>query len=76
MDFQSIVDSVYVPTIIVSVEKREEGGYGEIRIVAGNKKYAVLFRFLLFPGDLLEPGAGGDLQDVPDDRDLAELSLV
>ncbi len=42
MDFQSIVDSVYVPTIIVSVEKREEGGYGEIRIVAGNKKYADL----------------------------------
>ena len=42
MDFQSIVDSVYVPTIVVSVEKREEGGYGEIRIVAGNKKYADL----------------------------------
>ena len=42
MDFQSIVDSVYVPTIIVSVEKSEEGGYGEIRIVAGNKKYADL----------------------------------
>ena len=42
MDFQSIVDSIYVPTCVVSVEKREDGGYGDIRLEAGNQKYADL----------------------------------
>ncbi len=39
MDFQRFVDTFYSPTCIVSVEKKEDGGYGEIRIVSVNKKY-------------------------------------
>ena len=42
MDFQSFVDSVFSPTCVVSVEKTENGGYGDIRLVAANKKYAEL----------------------------------
>lgn len=38
MDFQSVADSLYSPTCIVSVEKKADG-YGEIRIVAVNRKY-------------------------------------
>ena len=38
MDFQSFVDSFYSPACVISVEKTENG-YGEIRIMAGNKKY-------------------------------------
>ena len=40
MDFQGIVDALYSPTCVVSVEKTKDGGCGEIRIVAVNKKYA------------------------------------
>lgn len=39
MDFQSFADLYYAPTCIVSVEKKNDGRYGDIRIVAGNKKY-------------------------------------
>ena len=39
MDFQKFVDSFFSPTCVVSVRKFEDGGYGEIRLVAGNKKY-------------------------------------
>ena len=39
MDFQQTVDMFYSATCIVSVEKTEDGGYGEIRIVTGNQKY-------------------------------------
>lgn len=38
MDFQSVADSLYAPTCIVSV-CRKNNGYGDIRIVAVNKKY-------------------------------------
>ena len=38
MDFQSFVDTFYSPACVVSVEKTDTG-YGEIRIMAGNKKY-------------------------------------
>ncbi len=40
MDFQRIVDAFYSPTCVVSVEKTNDGSCGEIRIVAGNAKYA------------------------------------
>ncbi len=43
MDFQMIVDSFEEPTCILSVEKDNEGGYHQIRIVAGNKKYLLPF---------------------------------
>ena len=39
MDFQGLADSFYSTTCILSVEKKEDGGYGEIRIVAGNAKF-------------------------------------
>ena len=39
MDFQKFVDSFAAPTCIISVEKLADGGYGEIRIVTGNKLY-------------------------------------
>ena len=39
MDFQKIVDGMAAMTCIVSVEKLEDGGCGELRIVTGNKAY-------------------------------------
>lgn len=39
MDLQRFVDSFFSPTCIVSVQRTNGGGYGEIRLVAGNKKY-------------------------------------
>ncbi len=39
MDFQQIADSMAAMTCIVSVEKRPNGGYGDIRIVTGNRAY-------------------------------------
>ena len=39
MDFQKLADSFLSPTCIISVEKISGGGYGEIRIVAGNEAY-------------------------------------
>lgn len=39
MGFQEVVDGIGAMTCIVSVEKLEDGGYGEIRIVTGNKSY-------------------------------------
>ena len=39
MDLQKLVDCIYTPACIVSVEKKTDGGYGDIRLVAGNKKY-------------------------------------
>ena len=39
MGLQEVVDGIGAMTCIVSVEKLEDGGYGEIRIVTGNKSY-------------------------------------
>ena len=39
MDFQAIADSFYAAASIVSVEKLENGNYGKICIVAGNRPY-------------------------------------
>ena len=39
MDFQVIVDGMATATCVVSVEKRENGDYGKIRIVTGNAAY-------------------------------------
>ena len=38
MDFQAFVDGFYEMTGVISVEKKVSGGYGDIRIVAVNKK--------------------------------------
>ena len=39
MKFQELVDSMAAMTCVMSVEKLDDGGYGEIRIVTGNKAY-------------------------------------
>ncbi|MCR4638103.1 GGDEF domain-containing protein [Ruminococcus sp.] len=39
MDFQLFVDSVPAAACVVSVEKLENGNYGKLRIVTGNKPY-------------------------------------
>ena len=39
MDFQKFVDGFETMTSVISVENLEDGKYGEIRIVAGNKAY-------------------------------------
>ena len=39
MNFINLVESFHAPTCIISVERKPDGGYGEIRIVTGNKKY-------------------------------------
>ena len=39
MNFQKVVDGIGAMTCVVSVERLENGGYGEIRIVTGNKAY-------------------------------------
>ena len=38
-DFQAIADGFDAMTCIMSVERRPEGGYGDIRIVTGNRRY-------------------------------------
>ena len=39
MDYQQFVNGFELTTCIISVEKFPDGGYGNIRIVAGNKPY-------------------------------------
>ena len=39
MDFQAFVDSIDTMTCVISVEMKEDGNYGDIRIVAGNEAY-------------------------------------
>ena len=39
MDFQAFVDSIDIMTCVMSVEMLDDGKYGDIRIVTGNKAY-------------------------------------
>jgi len=39
MDFQQVVDHMGAMTCVVSVQRRPGGGYGDIRIVTGNRAY-------------------------------------
>ena len=39
MDFQSIVDGIQTMACVVSVEKKADDAYGDVRIVTGNKAY-------------------------------------
>ena len=39
MDFQSTVDGIDAMTCVVSVEKLDNGRYGDVRIVTGNRAY-------------------------------------
>ena len=49
MDFQEYADIYDAPTCIISVEKKSDGGYGDIRLVAGNKQYTDPFENPSFP---------------------------
>ncbi|MBR3247220.1 MAG: sensor domain-containing diguanylate cyclase [Clostridiales bacterium] len=42
MDFQSFVDGFYSTTCVISVEKNNDGGCGDLRIVAGNQKFVAM----------------------------------
>ena len=39
MDFQNYVNTFFSPTCVVSVTQSEDGGCGDVRIIAGNDKY-------------------------------------
>ena len=39
MDFQKFVDNIDTMTCVISVEMKEDGNYGDIRLVAGNPAY-------------------------------------
>ena len=39
MDIQRFADTFFAPTCIISVHRKPNGSYGDIRIAAGNKKY-------------------------------------
>jgi hypothetical protein len=54
MDFQNLVDAYGMAAAVLSVEKTEDGHWGEIRIVRANKLYKDIqisfdFYFLLMP---------------------------
>ena len=59
MDFQRFVESFLSPTCIASVEKTGDGGYGEIRLVAGNKKYTDMIDMRMGPDTPERQGIGG-----------------
>ena len=39
MDFQKFIDGFLATACVVSIEKKNDGGFGDIRIVAGNKMF-------------------------------------
>ena len=56
MDFQSFIDGFKTMACVLSVEKKEDGGYGDIRIVAGNKVFVEFVEHPLFavtPGTII-----------------------
>lgn len=59
MDFQKVVDAYFSPTVIVSVEDKGDGGYGDIRLIAGNKKYIDMIdaRIENFPDKVVAKGS-------------------
>lgn len=58
MDFQKVADSYYPMTSILSVEKAPDGKYGEIRVVAGNRKYIKVVEKPKYEDEIYR--AGGD----------------
>lgn len=49
MNFQELVDQFQAPTCIISVQRTTDSGYGEIRLVAGNKSYLEPIEHPVFP---------------------------
>ena len=49
MNFQKLADSFHLPTCIISVQKKDDGGYGEIRLKAANPGYVYPIEHPAFP---------------------------
>ena len=62
MDFQKLANSFHAPTVIISVQKKPDGGYGEIRLVAGNPQYIEPIEHPVFPYTPDIPGVPEILQ--------------
>ncbi|MCR5848631.1 MAG: GGDEF domain-containing protein, partial [Lachnospiraceae bacterium] len=62
MDFQSYIDGFYPTSCVISVEKKNDGEYGDIRIVAGNKKFIAMAEY---PPFLTDPNIP-EIKFVPD----------
>ena len=56
MNFLNLVNSFHAPTCIISVEKLPDGGYGEIRLVAGNDKFIAPIEHPAFVAPTNMPG--------------------
>ena len=80
MNFQQVVDGISAMTCVVSVEKRANGGYGDIRIVTGNKAYidsiehpmsgVQMLKTQFIPGSLYTNYMTRDLECVSKVRDV------
>ena len=60
MDFQKLADSYQAMACVFSVQKTEDGGCGEIRVVAGNKKYIDIVEHPIYA-----LGPGMKMHDLP-----------
>ena len=84
MDFQKYAEGFYSTTGIISVERKEDGGYGDIRIVAGNQKFIAMAENPPFvtdpniPWPKFEPGCLYDkhLPKTPDFEDKCFKAAV
>ena len=56
MDLQTIADSFFAPTCVLSVEKTDNRHYGEIRITAGNRKFIDTIEHPAYAIDGFTPG--------------------
>lgn len=62
MNFLNLVNSFHAPTCIISVERLPDGGYGEIRLVAGNDKFIAPIEHPAFVAPTNMPGLPGIFQ--------------
>lgn len=84
MDFQNFIDGFYAISCLVSIERKENGGYGDIRIVAGNKKFVEMVEHPPYAMDAgmpeirFEPGSIYDryLPKTPDFEDKCYISAI
>lgn len=64
MNFLNLANSFHAPTCIISVQKKPDGGHGEIRLVAANPKYIEPIEHPVFPSLKNMPGVPEILQKV------------
>ena len=78
MDFQQFIDGFLADACVVSVEKKSDGGYGDIRIVAGNKLFVEMAEnppFMMDPTNKPDKFVPGSLYDkyLPKTANFEEL---